>query len=68
MGEFLQCRRCGCTKPCRCDGYTPNWQSLCSRCGCTKPCGCDLYTRRDDHMTEGRFDYDNTYGGTASVS
>ena len=42
------CQKCGCTKPCGCDGYTPDYCDRCMRCGCTKPCGCDNYTRRGE--------------------
>jgi hypothetical protein len=41
------CSRCGCTKPCGCDCYSPE-ESTCIRCGCTKPCGCDYYSDRQD--------------------
>jgi len=48
------CQRCGCTKPCGCDQYTPDRQDTCSRCGCTKPCRCDGYTKRDREEKEER--------------
>jgi hypothetical protein len=42
---IADCGRCGCTKPCGCDNYTPPTQETCVRCGCTKPCSCDSYTQ-----------------------
>jgi hypothetical protein len=42
------CVRCGCTKPCACDNYTPLERNTCVRCGCSKPCACDSYSHEDN--------------------
>lgn len=45
----MTCKNCGCTKPCGCDNYTPNYNDRCSRCGCSKPCMCDSYSDNDEY-------------------
>lgn len=42
------CPRCGCTKPCACDNYTPDYYDECIRCGCHKPCQCDSRGATDE--------------------
>ena len=44
---MTNCQRCGCTKPCVCDHYTPTGQETCGKCGCTKPCACDAFTHAE---------------------